>query len=381
VAEFSDAEASVAPPENQVIIFERNFPARNAGPMRSPALVIHKDLAGVQASAFPSNEQLDHELLTAEKPFDGLVDLLTELNVPDVNQILSKCRAEIIVFPPARLHFASAGEPLTKGTCLQRGKLRIVISAHPEVRRDKLRIGAKLFPSTPPLRRTSHVLPDDAWTEPGEYSEGRLELEASDVPVGFAALSYDGELIGKWWVRDFDLSFNERLQIHRSVDQANLLQSTFFDERTDFEDRANLLLVLLGLQTLKYGQIPKLTEAPDILALSQGRHLYVIECTVGDIDRKGKLHRLYDRANQIRDYLSRSPQPPIAVQPVIFTSLTRQETASHWSTAATYRIALVCREDILNLLNLVESPPTAEQVYSATVAAIPPSGGAPPEAS
>jgi hypothetical protein len=227
VAEFSDAEASVAQPENQVITFERNFPARSAGPMRSPALVIKKDLAGIQAGAFPPTEQLDHELLTAEKPFDGLFDLVAELAVPDVNQILSSCRAEIIVFPPARLHLAPAGEPFTKGTCLRQGKLSIVISAHPEVRRDKLRIGAKLFPSAPPLRRSSHVLHDDAWTESGDYIEGRLELEASDVPLAFAALSYDGEFLGKWWIRDFDLSFNDWAQIHRSVDQANVLQSTF----------------------------------------------------------------------------------------------------------------------------------------------------------
>jgi hypothetical protein len=379
VAAFSDVEASLAEPEKQVITFERNFLARTAGPMRSPALVINKDLAGVQASTFPPSEQLDHELLTSEQPYDGLFDLFTELAVPDVNQILSGSRAEIVVLPPAGVHFAPAGQPLT--TCLQQGKLSIVIWAHPDIRRDKLRIGTKLFPSTPPIRRGSHVLPHDSWTEGKDFIEGRLELAASDVPLGFTALSYEGDFLGKWWVRDFSLSFNDRLQIHRSVDQVNLLQSTFFDERTDFEDRVNLLLVLLGLQTLKYGQIPKLTEAPDILSLSSARHLYVIECTVGDIDRKGKLHRLYDRANQIKDYLSRTPQPPIAVQPLIFTSLTRQETASHWSTAATYRIGLVCRENILNLLNVLDSPPTAEQLYSAAVAAIPPLGGTPPEAS
>jgi hypothetical protein len=379
MAEFSDFKATVALPANQALTFERNFLPRNPGPMRAPALVIHKELAGTEDSALPPSEQLDHELLTAEKPFDGLVDLLTELAVPDVNQILSNRRAEIIVLPPARLHFTPAGQPPTEGTCLQQGKLTIVISAHPGVRRDKLRIGVKLFPSTPPLRRSSHVMHDDAWTEAGDYVEGRLEVEASDVPLALAALSYDGEFLGKWWIRDFDLSFNDRLQIHRSVDQGNMLQSTFFDERTDFEDRVNLLLDLLGLQTLKYGQIPKLTDAPDILAFSTGRHLYVIECTVGDIDRKGKLHRLYDRANQIREHLSRSPQPPIAVQPVIFTSLTRQETANHWSTAATYRIALVCRENILNLLNSVDSPPAAEQLYAEAVAAIPSSGSATPE--
>jgi hypothetical protein len=285
VAEFSDIEASLAQPENQVIT---NFVARRAGPIRSLALVIGKDLASIQASAFPPTEQLDHELLTFEKPFDGLVDLLTDLAVPEVNQILSSSRAEIILFPPAGLHFAPAGQPLTKGTCLQQGKLNIVVSAHPKVRRDKLRIGAKLFPSTPPATRSSYVLPDDSWTESGDHIEGRLELEASDVPLAFAVLSYDGEFLGKWWIRDFDLSFNDRLQIHRSVDQASMLQSTFFDDRTDFEDRVNLLLALLGLQTLKYGQIPKLTEAPDILALSAGRHLYVIECTASSAVRSRK---------------------------------------------------------------------------------------------
>jgi hypothetical protein len=264
---------------------------------------------------------------------------------------------------------------------LERGKLSIVVSAHPDIRRDKLRVGTKLFPSNPPLRRSSHLLHEEVWSQTGAYIEGRLELEASDVPLGFAALSYDGEFLGKWWIRDLDLSFNERRQLHRSVDQANTLPSTFFAERTDFEDCVNLLLVLLGLQTLKYGQISNLTDAPDILALSAGRHLYVIDCTVGDIDRKGKLHRLYDRANQIKTFLSRSPQPPVAVLPVIFTSLTRQETASHWATAATYRIALICRENIVNLLNLIDSPPTAEQLYAAAIAAIPSLGAASSEAS
>jgi hypothetical protein len=371
MAEFSDFQASIAKPENQVITFERNFLERSPGPMRQPALVIHKDLTGSQADVFPPSDQLDHELLTAEEPFDGLTDLLTELAVPEVNQILSRCRAEIVVFPPARLDFATIGLPPTTGTYLQQGKLGIVISAHPKIRRDKLRVGVKLFPSIPPLKRSSHVLHKDAWAPSGAYIEGRLQLAASEVPLAFAALSYHGEFLGKWWVRDVELSFNDRLQLHRSVDQANSLQSTFFDERTDFEDCVNLLLSLLGLQTLKYGQISRLTDAPDILALSAGRHLYVIECTVGDIDRKGKLHRLYDRANQIKTFLSRSPQPPVAVQPVIFTSLTRQETASHWPTAETYRIALVCRENIVNLLNLVDRPPTPEQLYAAAVASIP----------
>jgi hypothetical protein len=113
-----------------VITFERNFLARSAGPVRSPALVLQKDLAGVQANAFPPSEQLDHELLTSENPFDGLADLLTELAIPEVNQILSSSRAEIVAFPPAGLNFAQAGQPLTRGTCLQQGELNIVIWAH-----------------------------------------------------------------------------------------------------------------------------------------------------------------------------------------------------------------------------------------------------------
>jgi hypothetical protein len=116
IAEFSDIEASVAAPNNQVIAFERNFLARNPGPIRSPALIIYKD--GTGNEAFPSVEQLDHELLTAKQPFDGLADLLNELAVPDVNQILSSCRAEIVVFPlPVCILLQPASHPLKGPAC------------------------------------------------------------------------------------------------------------------------------------------------------------------------------------------------------------------------------------------------------------------------
>jgi hypothetical protein len=193
-----------------------------------------------------------------------------------------------------------------------------------------------------------------------------------DLPLAQVILSYEGQLLGKWWIRDVERSPNERFQVHRAVDPNGTFRTSFFEEhRSDFEDRVNLLLFLLGLDLFKYGRISNLTDGPDILAVSKQRHLYVIDCTVGDVDRKGKLYSLYERANRIRELLAGLPDPPVAVQPVIFTSLPRADTATHWATAATYKIALVCRENITNLLDRLEMPPTGDELFAAAVAAIP----------
>jgi hypothetical protein len=105
-------------------------------------------------------------------------------------------------------------------------------------------------------------------------------------------VSYEGEFCHKWWLRDQSKSFSQRYQFHRLLDIDNKLEKTFFDSKTDFEDRVALLLSLMNLTILPYGGIPELQDAPDILACSSNNDLYIVECTTGDIDHKGKLQRL-----------------------------------------------------------------------------------------
>jgi hypothetical protein len=195
------------------------------------------------------------------------------------------------------------------------------------------------------------------------------KLSSPDVPVVQVFVSSQAELLGKWWVRDFGNSFNDRMLLHRALDTSNQLKTTFFEKPDLFEDKVLLALTLMGFTALKYGRI--LTDAPDILAISASRHVFVVECTTGDINSRGKLQRLSDRTKQIRERLSNSSNPPIGVVPAIFTSLSREETSMHWETATTFQIAIVARENIIGLLDASDAPITPEQLYAATLSLIP----------
>jgi hypothetical protein len=209
------------------------------------------------------------------------------------------------------------------------------------------------------------------WSRDRDVQRGTVERDLPHTPLALTILSLDGELLMRRWVQDPALSFNDRLQLHRQVDLSGTFIKTFFADKNEFEERVNLLLTLLGLTVLKYGEIKPLTDAPDILATSSARHLYIVECTTGDINKSGKLHRLHERTRAIAEATSQTPAPFIAIQPVVITSLTRTETVAHWTTAESFQIALVCREDLEALLQRLESPPSADDLLQLAASCIP----------
>jgi hypothetical protein len=101
------------------------------------------------------------------------------------------------------------------------------------------------------------------------------------------------------------------------------------------------------------------------------RLLGPVECTAGDINSRGKLQKLSDWTKQIRERLSNSTNPPVGVVPAVFTSLSREETAMHWDTAATFQIAIVARENIVSLLEVLDTPISPDHLYSGTISLIP----------
>jgi hypothetical protein len=314
-------------------------------------------------------KELDQELLAHSVPYDGFGDLLMDLGIPmPIEDVGSKPSSEIIIAPPTDILFSE--DP--PGSNIKNGRLSLVINAHPALDPSRLRIGIKTFPNdNSGIARSSLLGSELAWEQSHDSARGTHSVEVPNVPIALSVLSYDSEYVGRWWINDPILSFNSRLQLHRCVDANNHFKATFFEDRNDFEERVALLLTLIGLVPLKYGEITHLKDAPDILALSAAGHLYVIDCTTGDINSKGKLHRLYDRSKSIREALSHFAQPPVAVLPVIVTSLTRQETAVHWQTASNFQIAIIARENVANLLTQLDSPPTPDNLYKGAVSCIP----------
>jgi hypothetical protein len=337
---------------------------RFAGPKRLPALTAQWHNPNYRTLA--STKELDQELQLHESPYDGFADLAAALNIPVGLDDLNRRRfSEFVLIPPVELLFHVASEPHSE---LTNGELSLVFKAHPEFPTDKLRLGLKAYNQVgAPERLTLES------AKISKDSEGFLrikhKLPSPNVPLVQVFVSSDEELIGKWWVRDFGNSFNDRMLLHRTIDANDQLKATFFEKPEQFEDKVHLLLTLIGFTALKYGKIQ--TDAPDILAISTARHVFVVECTTGDINSRGKLQRLNDRTKQVHERLANSSNPPVGVVPVIFTSLLKEETAMHWDTAATFKIAVVTRENILNLLDQLDANLSPDQIYSGTLSLVP----------
>jgi hypothetical protein len=340
---------------------------RFAGPRRLPALTAYWGNSRYRTIQAGETKRIDQELQLHKQPFDGFVDLALALNIPVGFDELNKRRfSEFVLISPVDLIWDVSKEPRSE---LRNGELSLVMQTQPALSPDKLRIGVKAFKQKGlPERLTLNS------AEVVRYPDGFLRtkhtLSSTDIPAALVFVSLEGgDLLGKWFLRDFGNSFNDRMLLHRAMDTRDQFKASFFERPEQFEDRVLLLLTLIGLTALKYGRVQ--TDAPDILAISAGRHVYVVECTTGDINSRGKLQRLSDRTKQIREKLSSTSNPPVGVVPVIFTSLAREDTAMHWETAATFNIAIVTRENIVNLLENLDANILPDQLYNGTLSLVP----------
>jgi hypothetical protein len=215
-----------------------------------------------------------------------------ELKIPIApGELTQPTHAEIILGNSFRFDDTSA---------LKDGHLNLMIVAPREVKQEHLKVSAKVFYGPNLLPRRFVIPPSSfSWAERDgkTYNECAFEMPEGHLALALVSyVSYEGEFCHKWWLRDQNKSFSQRYQFHRLLDIDNRIEKTFFDSKNDFEDRVALLLSLMNLTILPYGGIPELQDAPDILAYSSNNDLYVVECTTGDIDQKGKLQRLCDRA-------------------------------------------------------------------------------------
>ena len=339
-------------------------PPRLPGPQRLPSMTVTRQGTSSTVPALPSLLALDLELRAHHKPYDGVSELLVELGNPFSAQEMGNTalpRIEIVIAPPARI---------TRGE-INDGELMVDVISSPKIDQHKLALGLKCF--QPKATHVQHMSFSGAVACENTSPLPTITFRQSLPEVGLVQtfLTYDGEFLGSWWTRDQSITFSARAAIHKAVDSDNALVAKFFDDRNAFEEHVLALLSLLGLDCLYYGNITELKDGPDILAHSNQGHLYVIECTTGDISSRGKLRRLYERTNAIRAALANSAYRPSEVLAVMVTSSPTSDTLHCLDELANYKIAIVCREQIETLLAQIEAPPTADRLFAGAVAAIP----------
>lgn len=331
---------------------------------RFPSLQIQGEQRHRLISKIGNTALLDWELQAADTPFYNLDELLTNIGLPGLLQLGDSTRLEVVVRWPGMIVHTST---------IEKGNGWIQCQAASGIDVKEMKLGYKIL--LPTSIERGHLLGDDIkWEKDGDFQIGTANIEVGDAPLIQVFLSYKGELLHSWWVSDPQKHLNLRYAIYETFDDgAKLLNQFLLEPKRDseqFEIGFSILLNLLGFSTSHHGLIPKLQEGPDILAITPGGKIAIVECTTGLLDEKDKLAKLVQRTTLIRDKLKVSGYGHILIQPVIVTALTRDNVSAHIEEANKHKIVIVCREDIDALLKQIALPPDADVLYQQAVQTI-----------
>jgi len=332
------------------------------GPLRLP------NLSGRISYAWQSVPQhlgiLDLELQGLTLPYRSIEDLFLDMSIGINSQyIYGDCEVEIVVWPPATL---------LASTSIDSETITIDIQSSVSIDTSQFSIGLVIYRRDQNPERLTILASDITWSEEGTRLTGLAVAHAKNSVMAYIILRHAGAVLGSWFFKDHSRQFNNLLEVHRTLDPENRCFLEINKARgEELEDRISILLTILGLKTNKYGKQSGLTDGVDIVSIEQGGTLLLIECTVGDINNKGKIHKLHDRVQDISRRTNTAELGINAVLGVIFTNLPRAKTAEHHKALANLGISLLCAEEIAHLIDLTTYNPNTKRVVDYINACIP----------
>jgi len=293
--------------------------------------------------------RLDNLIRSSASPFDGLEGLaryaVGSLDPLEPNRL---CLFEL--FAPLEVLMR------TEDCQFERGILHYALRAGSKAAAEATRLGVFARGRTPvPHAGTVTVRPDQ-WRESEGYWEAQGDLNLADHRVAtlFARLGpYAAHRVTL-----FDAGVgggNPRLDVFRTFDPSfDVLRESLTIQGSQgaaqLDAAVARVLGLAGFQVVRLSGDKRLEEAVDLVAHAPGGPVCLaIECTTGPLNSNGKLGKLVARAEGIR-----KDCPQLDVQGVILTSLdTAQVLQADLNTAADEKLAVLCREDVEELLALV----------------------------
>lgn len=334
-----------------------HHPFVSEGP-RLPSLRVSGISKHNLAMNFADPRVLDWELKAAEAPFDTLDELLSQCNLPTQMQMGDLTALEIVAKSPVMISDAST---ITGCDAVIDCRLSTALDI------GKLRLGFKILHKES-IERKSVSGSELDWRQDGDIKVGTYRTPVGDASLLQAFVSYAGVSHHQWWVTDPQKRLNPRFAMHQVFDEdLGILRKMLLKPESDksqmFESAVSTLICLLGFSVSNYGRAPKLQDGPDIIAVAPSGHVGVIECTVGLLDRNDKLAKLVQRSMLIREKLDHAGYGFLQIQSVIVTPLSREEVAVNLETAGKHEIAVVCKEDLEEMLNQVSLPLNADRVF------------------
>lgn len=117
-------------------------------------------------------------------------------------------------------------------------------------------------------------------------------------------------------------------------------------QKNDLEDAVATVLWIMGFAVSQIGRNRLTTDAPDLVARTPRGNYLIVEVTTGILKAENKLANLVQRTAQVRQRLSRSWHRNAKVQPVLVTSLPREQVELERTQAEIDGVRVFTREDL-----------------------------------
>lgn len=331
--------------------FNPSRPPRASFSRRLPCLTI---TTRNNVSLIDRPEDLDLDMKAHDQPFDGVQDLLSTLGIPVDPRYNSNSIIEIVLPTPAMI--VDESQIISE-------KLSIKIKASPNIAPNVIRIGVRAHTENGQVRFT---LREDKiiWDQVGDWLYGSCVHPLPNVSHAQCFLNYGEDFLHSWWIVDPTKALNKRVGVYTLFDQdKQALRELLYPERSRSRDIESGIAQLMSLHGFIVGKIGRRSDAPDVLAETPSGKLLVIECTTDLPDKGDKLSKLIQRTIKIAEYVSKNSGSYLDIQAVLATSLTEAESGPHRDLAIKHKVALVCKEQIEELLNRLDVPENPDQIF------------------
>ena len=338
----------------------------NGGNQSAARFVTLSLTGGSRASAIgraTNYVEVDWYLRSHNPPFSDLSDLHAYYGLPSPFEANDSSLVEIVARPPMEMDQRSI---------IENGTARIRVLSSKKAYRKSISVGFRGIGSSANQLRETVSANQFTWTETDRLFEGEALVEVGDTPTLQCFLSYAGSGIQQWWVHDPQRLLNPRLAIHAAFDtnQTVLKRLLFESKKSDsrsFEDGVAMLMSMLGFAVTQHGRSQKLSDAPDIIAITPAGHVTVVECTVGLPDQDDQIAKVLQRAEAIRKSLASSGWREVQILPIVVTSLSESEIQGHKKDAESQGVVVACLENIQRALTQVQFPVDTDRLFREAV--------------
>lgn len=314
--------------------------------------MIHIAVSEKGSTQFIPPPTIDDALRRAEVPFDGYADLMQWFALGEFAHPTGLPSIGIVVLPPAKIEIPDSR--------LMNGKLTVAVDVTNSVHAKTIRVAAIGHPpSGVSLRK--QMYDDMNWVSfPKENRvRGTGTVELPNAHAALVALSIGTKFVQRQWFNDPALSKNIRYAAAQEFDHSltkikDRLRTT--DSRS-FEKAVAALMFMSGFAPL----LPLEDEGPDIIGVTPGGQVVLVECTVKITDANKKIGNLVARRESLRAAFVRGGHFN-SILALLVCQQPRAAIIASDVELAQHDVLLVTREGLDRHVVRVQNPVDADQL-------------------